>query len=781
MQKKKVESAVASDSTISTADTAPKGSLFRRYAAYMAGLLSLSLLVSGSISIIFSYQDTRALVDELQREKARAVASRIAQVVQAIELQMRGATLFGHTRTTANGDPHYVELLKLLRLTPAVSDAAWVDASGHERIRVSRLDRDVIDSAVDWSKHPGFLATQAGKSWYGGVDFRRQSEPHLAVAVPGNRREDGIVFATINLKFVSDAIMAIRIGRSGHAYVVDAEGRLISHPDSRQVLRMTSLSELPQVRAALASRSAPDHAQSTIIATSETGQRTLTTSAPIEALGWHVLVEQPVSEAFAPLYGSLVRAALLLLAGIAVAIAASLVLARRMTAPIRTLGAGAKRIGEGHLDEHVVVRTGDELQALADQFNQMAGKLRESYSGLERKIDERTRQLEEANRDKARFLAAASHDLRQPVHALGLFVAQLRETRDGKDRERLIDKVAASSTAVSDLIEALLDISKLDAGIVAIQSGEFALQPLLDRVEQACAPAARDKGLRLRIRPTPLHVNTDPVLLERILLNLSANAIRYTRQGGAIVTARLRGRCVRIEVWDTGIGIAADQQRRIFEEFYQVEGTPDGGSRGLGLGLAIVDRLARLLGLQVRVRSVQGHGSVFAIDVQRADAVIRLPVDPAGQTAIMRFDAMPVLLIDDDPIARDATAGLLAQWGCQVFSAASGADAMYHLRDRWMPRLIICDYRLGANELGTALVRKVRTHVAREIPAVIISADAGTMLRDEAAATGAYLLHKPLNPARLRAFLLHVASGPAAPPADRAGSAPKTQQPIEHP
>lgn len=454
------------DKTIDTVDRPTKGSLFRRYAAYMAGLLSLSLLVSGAISITFGYLDTRALVDELQREKARGAASRIAQVVQAIELQMRSATLFGHTRATADGDPNYVELLKLLRVAPAVSDAAWVDASGRERIRVSRLDRDVLGSRIDRSVHPGFIAAIAGRPWYGEVKFHRQSEPHLPVAVPGNRREDGVVFATINLTFVSEAIKAIRIGKSGYAYVVDAEGRLLSHPDARQVLRMTSLADLPQVRAALASIPAPDQEQSTVIATGESGQRTLTAHAPIEALGWHVLVEQPASEAFAPLYGSLLRAALLLLAGIAVAIAASLALARRMTAPIRTLEMGAHRIGEGYLDENVVVDTGDELQALAEQFNQMAVKLRESYSGLERKIDDRTRQLEEANRDKARFLAAASHDLRQPVHALGLFVAQLQESRNGQDRERLIDKVAAASTAVSDLIEALLDISKLDAGIV---------------------------------------------------------------------------------------------------------------------------------------------------------------------------------------------------------------------------------------------------------------------------------------------------------------------------
>jgi CheY-like chemotaxis protein len=406
------------------------------------------------------------------------------------------------------------------------------------------------------------------------------------------------------------------------------------------------------------------------------------------------------------------------------------------------------------------------MEALAGQFNQMARKLRESYSELEQKVEERTRQLEEANRAKSRFLAAASHDLRQPVHALGLFVAQLEETQDETARKRLVGKVAASSTAVADLIEALLDISRLDAGTLASQPAVFALQPLFDRIENALSFSATEKGLRLRIRPTQLRVTTDPILLERILLNLCANAIRYTAQGGAILTARMRKSLVRIEVWDTGIGITLEQQPHIFEEFYQVPGTVEAGSKGLGLGLAIVERLGRLLELTVSVRSVPHRGSVFAVDVPLAKDTTGSKPALSHLMGVARFDDFPVLLIDDDPVARDATEGLLVHWGCDVVAATCGADALRLLPEGVVPpRLIICDYHLANGELGTDVIRQLRVLANHDIAAVIVSADATQALRE--AASGLHLLHKPLNAARLRALLLHIAetSAPVAPQA----------------
>jgi signal transduction histidine kinase/ActR/RegA family two-component response regulator len=368
-------------------------------------------------------------------------------------------------------------------------------------------------------------------------------------------------------------------------------------------------------------------------------------------------------------------------------------------------------------------------------------------------------QLADANRAKSRFLAAASHDLRQPVHALGLFVAQFQEARDPGSRERIIGKVEASTAAVSQLVEALLDISKLDQGTIAPQIRDFPLQPLLDRLEQAFSVSTQQKELRFRMRRTPLFVRSDPVLLERVVLNFMANAVRYTREGGIIVAARRRGALARIEVWDTGIGIPPEEQRHIFEEFYQAAGAPDGAAKGLGLGLAIVDRLARLLGLTVSLRSVPGAGSVFAVEVPLGvERAVRIA--PAAQPPeIAHIEGLRVLLVDDDAAAREAAAGLLTQWGCEVVSAASGAEAHRLLAAGSPPSVIISDYRLGPHERGTDVVKEIRRRLETNVPAVIVSADSIAASVDAVAAEGLHLLRKPLRAAQLRVLLHHLIVG----------------------
>jgi signal transduction histidine kinase/ActR/RegA family two-component response regulator len=740
-----------------------RGRLFRKYAVYLTGLLSVALLISGLVGVYFSYRDTRVLVDELEREKARNAAIRIGQFIRSAESQLRGALPFGRESNAPADEPQYLELLKLLHLAPAVADAAWIDASGHERVRVSRVTRDVVGSNVDRTAELGFRAASSSKAWYGPVYFRRGTEPFLAAAVAGSQPESGVVIADINLKFVLDVVSAIRSGKAGHAYVVDSRGRLISHPDMSLVLKISDLSALPQVKAALASTGRGNAPGETVIAKDGRGYWSLTAHAPIEDLDWTILVEQPLAEAFAPMLGSVTRSALVLLLGIILAIAASLMLARQMVAPIRTLEAGVERLAAGRLDEPVVVKTRDELEALAGQFNRMARQLQDSYTGLEQKIDARTRELAEANNAKSRFLAAASHDLRQPVHALGLFVAQLNEARDPLARQRIVERIAASSVAVSDLLEALLDISRLDAGNMERQHAEFALQPILERLEHSFALAAQAKGLRLRVRPTRTCIASDPLLLERILLNLVSNAVRYTRTGGVLIGVRRHGGCAAIEVWDTGVGIAPEEQRRIFEEFYRL---PSGGAdsaKGLGLGLAIVERLARLLDLPISVSSAVGRGSKFSLSAPLAHGPAAEAPVAAPTAQPIRLEGMRVLLIDDAPQAREAAEGLLAQWGCQVAAASSGREALT-LFDNNEPRpaLIICDYHLGEIERGTDVIRDIRARWGMDVPAVIVSGDVTPILQESAAANGLHLLYKPLKAARLRALLHHVFSNTGA-------------------
>ncbi len=747
--------ATATDGTEAT-PAAPSRSLFRRYTLQLATLVVVSLLATGTIGLILASRDMLELVDEVQREKAAGAAARITQFIASVETQVRGAALGGAGTPTSAA--RQFELLKLMRLVPAIAAAAWIDGDARERMRVSRIATDRIDIDVDRGEDAAVQSALQGGIVRGPVVFRRESEPHLLMIVPALRSAEGVIEVELNLKFAADVLAGLRLGESGFAYLVDDTGRLLVHPEPGRMLDRANVAYRPQVRAALAPSAAP-----TVIARDEDGRRIVASYADVAPLGWRVIVEQPAAAVLAPLARAGARTALLLVVGVAAAIVLSLLVARRLAAPIRTLRDAARRIGEGQLDERVAVRTGDELETLGMELNRAASKLRDAQTGLEAKVAERTAQLEEANRAKVRFIAAASHDLRQPVHALGLFAAQLAETDNESDRRRLIEKVGASSSLIADLIDSLLDLSRLDAGAIDAQPVACALQPLFDRVDQAFAPAAAARGLRFRVRTTALRAQTDPVLLERILMNLCANAIRYTADGGVIVAARRRGGGVRVEVRDTGIGIRPEERQRIFEEFYQAPSAPGAGSQGLGLGLAIVERLARLLAHPLHVASTPGRGSLFAVDLPAAPGgAAAEPVARTPMVASQRFDSLRVLVIEDDPHAREATEGVLRQWGCDVRTAESGAAA-HRVMETWSDvDLLLCDYRLGSIEVGTDVARRLRATSCAYAAVAIVSADLAGWA-EPLAKEGMHVLRKPLQAARLRALLQHVAAkAPAA-------------------
>jgi signal transduction histidine kinase/CheY-like chemotaxis protein len=733
-----------------------RGRLFRRYFSYFLLLVGSALLVSEATGLYFAVQETRTALFTLQREKALGAALRIEQFAKDIERQI-GWTLLPEA---GGGDPidqRYVELLKLLRQVPAITEASWLDADGREQLQVSRLTMDRIGSAIDRSGDPAFRGAKVGHTWFGPVDFLKETEPYMTIAVAPERRSDGVTLAEVNLKLVWDLVSRIRIGATGYAYVVDRGGRLLSHPDIGLVLKKTDLSSLPQVQAALtgvpdAVAGSPDPGT----ARDPQGKPVLAASAPIPELGWVVLVEQPLAEAYAPLYAAIGRTAVLFLGAVALTMLASLALARHVTLPIRALQEGASRIGAGALDHRLEVRTGDELQALAEEFNRMAGRLAESYAGLELKVAERTRELERANQARSRLLRAASHDLRQPLHALGLFVAQFDARAPDAETRHIAAQAGAAVTALQELLDAILDISRLDAGTISPKVIDFGIDTLLQRLATAFAPSAEEKGLRLRIVPSGLYACSDPVLLGRILLNLAANALRYTHRGGILIGCRRRGGRVRIEVWDTGIGIAPEQRRAIFQEFYQAA-DPQGGGQGLGLGLAIAARLAALLGSRIEVASRLGKGSVFAVEVPRGEprAASQSTAPAVGATDTLH--SALVLILDDDALVRDAMQSLLAQWGCEVMAAATGEEAVALLDagDR-LPDALLCDYRLPGSETGIEVIRQLQALAGRAIPAALVSADTSPDALRAVRASGFPLLPKPVAPARLRALLEHL-------------------------
>jgi signal transduction histidine kinase/FixJ family two-component response regulator len=728
------------------------GKLFRKYVSLFIAVVAVALLTNGAFEIWFSYQEDKASLGQIQREQAEAAAAKIAEYIENIKSQLGWTTQLSWTGT--NLESRRFDALRLLRQVPAITELAELDSNGHEQLRVSRLAMDVVGTLADFSKDPKFTEAMAREVYYGPVYFRRESEPYMTLSLAGTRRDAGVSVAEVNLKLIWEVISHIKVGEQGKAYLVDAQGRLIADPDISLVLRNTDLSSLMQVKAARASG-----ADTTQYPGKEAvdlgGRRVLTAYAPVTPLGWTVFVELPLDEAYAPLYASMLRTGVFLAVGLLLAVIAGLFLARRMVVPIQTLRRGAARIGSGDLGQRISIKTGDELETLGDQFNSMAAQLQESYGTLENKVEERTQQLELANAAKSRFLAAASHDLRQPLHALGLFIAQLRAEADPEEKDRLLGRIDAAVIAMSELFNALLDISKLDGGILAPNKTDFPVALLLKRIEATFVETAREKGLRLRVVPSNLSVRSDFILLERILLNLVSNAARYTKTGGIVIGCRRRGAFLRIDVCDSGIGIPDDQQQNIFSEFYQIAGPERSGNHsGLGLGLAIVDRLGRLLDHPIELTSRVGRGSRFSVSVPIVTAPVEtVPVRPV-ETSFNPLHGKSILVIDDDERICESMQGLLHGWGCRVTTADSGVAALSALADRGEgPDLIVCDYRLANGLSGIVAIEQVRRAIGAEIPAILVTGDTAPERLRDASESGFQLLHKPVPPMTLRALL----------------------------
>jgi len=411
--------------------------LFWKYVVVLVFLVSGALVTSGAIEIVFSYQENKTALVSVQREKAIAAASRIDQFIKEIENQIGWTTHVPFTSQAAALDQRRFDYLRLFRQAPSITEISYLDAAGREQIRVSRLAMDVVGSQADFSKEPRFVEARSGKTYFSPVYFRKESEPYITIAMAGRGQDAGVTVADVNLKFIWDVVSQIKIGKAGHAYVVDSGGNLIAHPDISLVLQKTNLSSLPQVRDVLAGPPRPGEARAEVtIARDISGRQILTAHAAIAPLGWLVFVEQPLGEAFAPLYASVYRTVLLLVMGVGISVFASVFLARRMVTPIQALQAGAARIGAGDLAHRLAVRTGDEVETLADQFNSMVTQLQESYANLEQKVEERTRDLTEALEQQTatseilRIISSSPTDVRPVLDAVAERSATLCDAAD---------------------------------------------------------------------------------------------------------------------------------------------------------------------------------------------------------------------------------------------------------------------------------------------------------------------------------------------------------------
>jgi len=366
---------------------------------------------------------------------------------------------------------------------------------------------------------------------------------------------------------------------------------------------------------------------------------------------------------------------------------------------------------------------------------------------------------ETADLAKSKFLAAASHDLRQPMHALSLFAEILREEGEPARMREVAGHMDASVKALGHLFDALLDISRLDAGVVPVQEADFHLGDLLSRLFDDFRPVAARKRLRLAYVPTRAVVRADPILLEQMLRNLLANAVRYTESGGVLIGCRRRGRGadarLRVEVWDTGLGIPVEHLESIFHEFVQVSNPERDREKGLGLGLAIVRRLAELLDYPVTVRSRLGRGSVFTVELPAGHLVAR-PAAPevVDVGGLSGFEGLHVLVIDDEQEVLTATARLLENWGCVPLVAESLADAAGKITSLgWEPEFVLCDYRLREGASGVDAMNWLRTLYGQRLPCLLITGDIEAERLRAVRESGYPVMHKPVQPAKLRAMM----------------------------
>jgi Na+/proline symporter/CheY-like chemotaxis protein len=396
-----------------------------------------------------------------------------------------------------------------------------------------------------------------------------------------------------------------------------------------------------------------------------------------------------------------------------------------------------------------------------------AEALERANATLERRVRERTGELtrlntelerakaeaDDANVSKTRFLAAASHDILQPLNAARLYVSSLSERQRAGEYGDLVQNIDASLEAVEEIFAALLDISRLDTGAMKPEMSDFRIDELLHRLEVEFAPLAREKGLALRFAPSTHAVHSDRRLLRRLLQNLISNAIKYTPSGGVLVGCRRRGSLLRIEVYDTGIGIPHAKRRAVFKEFHRL----DHGARvarGVGLGLSIVERIARVLDCEVVLKSKFGRGSRFSVAVALASAAVDKPALPSlRKSAAGSLAGTTVLCIDNEPSILDGMRVLLGGWGCRVLTATDLTAALAAIAGGGHePDGLLVDYHLdGSNGVGA--ITELRRRHGGDLPAILVTADRSVLVREEARIAAVQLLNKPVKPAALRALL----------------------------
>ena len=603
-----------------------RGRLMRDYFLISALLVVGGLVTSGAVEIYFSFIESREQLALVQKEIAAGAAGKIERFVQEIHNILRGATKSHAIATETLTSEFRLELEKLLLIAPAVTETIAFNEQGAIQAQASRRRTVFPDSERDFANSEAFKQVKQGKPYFGPVYFDYGSEPYMTIAVPIERFAGdviGVLHAEVNLKYISDVISSITVGKAGYAYAMSCSGELIAHPDISLVLQRRMVDQLAIFKAGCG-LPATQPTQSAIIEPNLQGKDVLSAFAqiPIPGVDWAIVVDLPVQEVYETIYASLFRTATLLLIGLGFASIASFYVARRVLRPIGILQDGVAHFADD-LNRRIELKTGDELEGLADEFNKLADRLQESYTNLEQKVEDRTQELGEKNKQleaaaesKKRFFQYITHEMRTPVTSIKGFTDLVLRQTEGKIAQLQKDnlrKVLISSKHLEDLVNDLLDLAKITEGRMEVYAEPFKLEEVLRFATDTVEPMLKEKNIKLVTEmasdiPT---MKSDFEKLKTIVLNLLSNAAKYTEAGEIKVAAACDNGTLKLIVSDTGIGMKAEALNYIFDEFRQVDTSMTQRYRSTGLGLAIVKRLTNLLGGDVTVESEEGKGSTF--------------------------------------------------------------------------------------------------------------------------------------------------------------------------
>jgi len=605
--------------------------LVRSYFLISVVLITGGLISADVLEIYFRYKEGLEQIGLTQQEAAASAALKIERFVQDMAITMKAVTKSPDIRSSKKRTDYEFELKRLFFLAPAITEALVLDTDGIMRARVSRLRAGSPLQKRNLSESVAFKSSSQGKSYFGRVYFR-DNDPYITVAVPIEPFPGefaGVLQAEASLSDILDLVSAVKLGKASYGYVVAKSGELVAHARSRLLSQRQSLSELNQVKTAFQSKPGifPPTA---MVAQNIEGQTVFSSYALIPILDWAVFIERPVEEAYEPIYASLLRTSILLLIGLGVALLATLFVRRRVVRPLETLRKGVELIRKGDLSTRLDIKTGDEIEILADEFNKMAAHVSDAYTSLEHKVAERTQELTTANNKlaeasklKSQFLANVNHELRTPVSAIigyGRLVLRETESQISQLQKENLQDLLRNAERLRYQIDSLLDFVKIEAGKMEIRKEPVLIDEIIRGAISTIEPSLNNGNVQL-IREVATDIptlNTDREKLSQIIVNLLENAVKFTERGIIKVSACLRNGSVKLSVSDTGSGIKKEQLNHIFEEFYQGNSSSTKRYRGTGLGLAIVKSYVSLLGGEIEAESEVGKGSVF---------IVTLPMD----------------------------------------------------------------------------------------------------------------------------------------------------------